>query len=31
MIADWSDRIAAVACLAVWAAGTFAWLRWCDR
>jgi hypothetical protein len=27
----WSDRIAAIACLAVWAAGTFAWLRWCDR
>jgi hypothetical protein len=28
---NWSDRIAAIACLAVWAAGTFAWLRWCDR
>jgi len=31
MIAAWSDRLAAVACLAVWAAGTYVWLRWCDR
>ena len=28
---NWSDRIAAVACLLGGCTVTYAWLRWCDR
>ncbi len=31
MIADWSDRLAAVGCLLIGSAAAYAWLRWCDR
>jgi len=31
VIAAWSDRLAAVACLLGGCAITYVWLRWCDR